>query len=50
MFREVTVKLYSMYLSGNSYKARLGLALMGLEYELIETHWREGENRTPRAF
>jgi glutathione S-transferase len=35
-----------MSLSGNSYKARLGLALMGLDYELIEVDWRKGETRT----
>ena len=35
-----------MSLSGNSYKARLGLALMGLAYELIEVDWRKGETRT----
>ncbi len=35
-----------MSLSGNSYKARLGLALMGLDYELVEVDWRKGETRT----
>lgn len=40
------MKLYSMHLSGNAYKARLGLALMGLEYDLVEVDWREGETRT----
>jgi glutathione S-transferase len=40
------VKLYSMALSGNSYKARLGLALMGRDYELVELDWRKGETRT----
>ena len=40
------MRLYSMSLSGSAYKARLGLALMGLEYELVETDWRKGETRT----
>ena len=35
-----------MSLSGNAYKARLFLALIGLDYELVEVDWRKGETRT----
>ena len=40
------ITLYGMALSGNAYKARLLLALLGLEYEEIPVNLRTGENRT----
>ena len=39
--------LYSMQRSGNSYKARLALAQLGLDYRLIEVDILKGESRTP---
>src|ERR1700744_522775 len=40
-------KLYSMQRSGNSYKVRLALALLGAPYEAIEIDILGGESRTP---
>ena len=40
------IKLHGAALSGNSYKARLLLELLGLEYEEIPIDLRSGENRT----
>jgi glutathione S-transferase len=39
--------LYSMQRSGNSYKVRLALAHLGLDYRLIEVDILRGESRTP---
>ena len=39
--------LYSMEASGNCYKARLLLHLLGLPFRLIETDPRQGATRTP---
>jgi glutathione S-transferase len=39
--------LYSMQRSGNSYKARLALAHLGLPYRLVEVDILKGESRTP---
>jgi glutathione S-transferase len=39
--------LYSMQRSGNSYKARLALAVLGAPYQLIEVDILRGESRTP---
>jgi glutathione S-transferase len=39
--------LYSMQRSGNSYKARLALAQLALDYRLIEVDILKGESRTP---
>jgi glutathione S-transferase len=39
--------LYSMQRSGNSYKARLALAQLGLDYRLIEIDILKGESHTP---
>lgn len=39
--------LYSMQRSGNSYKARLALAVLGAPYRLIEVDILRGETRTP---
>src|SRR5215469_11611457 len=39
--------LYSMQRSGNSYKARLALAHLGIPYRLIEVDILKGESHTP---
>jgi glutathione S-transferase len=39
--------LYSMQRSGNSYKVRLALAQLGLDYRLVEVDILKGESRTP---
>jgi glutathione S-transferase len=39
--------LYSMQRSGNSYKVRLALALLGIPYRLVEVDILRGESRTP---
>ncbi len=39
--------LYSMQRSGNSYKARLALAQLGLPYRLIEVDILKGDSHTP---
>jgi glutathione S-transferase len=39
--------LYSMQLSGNSYKVRLLLARLGLAYRQVEVDILKGETRTP---
>jgi glutathione S-transferase len=41
------ITLYSMQLSGNSYKARLLLARLGIVYRQIEVDILKGETRTP---
>jgi glutathione S-transferase len=40
-------KLYSMQRSGNSYKVRLALAMLGAPYQAIEVDILQGESRTP---
>ena len=40
------IRLYGMTLSGNAYKVRLLLELLGLQYEEIPVNLRTGENRT----
>jgi len=39
--------LYSMQRSGNSYKVRLALAQLGVDYRLVEVDILKGESRTP---
>lgn len=39
--------LYSMQRSGNSYKVRLALAQLALDYKLVEVDILQGESRTP---
>jgi glutathione S-transferase len=39
--------LYSMQRSGNSYKARLALAQLGIPYRLVEVDILKGESHTP---
>jgi len=41
------ITLYSMQLSGNSYKVRLLLARLGIVYRQIEVDILKGETRTP---
>jgi glutathione S-transferase len=41
------MKLYNVAYSGNSYKVRLLLAQLGLDYEIIELDILKGESRTP---
>ncbi len=41
------LKLYSMKLSANSYKARLILSLLGHQFQLEEVDLLSGDNRTP---
>ena len=41
------MKLYDSLSSGNCYKARLLLALLGVPYERIDVNTAEGETRTP---
>jgi glutathione S-transferase len=45
--RNRTMKLYDFQLSGNSYRARLFLALLGLSYELKPVDLTKGEHRQP---
>jgi len=40
-------KLYSMQRSGNSYKVRLALSLLNVQYRSIEIDILRGESRTP---
>jgi len=42
-----TVKLYDFELSGNAYKIRLFLSLLGLDYERVAVDLRQGEQRQP---
>jgi glutathione S-transferase len=39
--------LYSMQRSGNSYKVRMALAMLGIPYRLVEIDILRGESRTP---
>jgi glutathione S-transferase len=39
--------LYSMQRSGNSYKVRLALARLGIDYRLVEIDILKGESHTP---
>jgi glutathione S-transferase len=41
------IKLYDFILSGNSYKIRLMLSILGLEYESISVNLKAGEQKTP---
>ena len=44
---EAMYTLYSMQRSGNSYKVRLALAQLGIDYQLVEVDILKGESRTP---
>ncbi len=39
------IALYDFTLSGNCYKVRLMLALLGLEYKAIPVNLKEGEHK-----
>jgi len=41
------MKLYDFELSGNSYRVRLLLSLLGLEHELVPVNLMKGEHREP---
>ena len=41
------MKLYDFELSGNAYKIRLLLSLLGLQYERVPVDLRQGEQRRP---
>lgn len=41
------IKLYSYPISGNAYKVRLLLALLGLDYELVNVDLKAGETLKP---
>ena len=40
------LKLYDLTLSGNCYKVRLMLSLLGLEYELVPVNLQAGEHKS----
>jgi glutathione S-transferase len=42
------IKLYGHELSGNSYKVKLLLSLLGIEYESIKVDLLKGEHKTPQ--
>lgn len=42
------IQLYDFELSGNAYKVRLFLSILGLEYEKINVKVLEGEQKTPK--
>ena len=41
------MKLYDLELSGNSYRVRLLLSLLGLKHEVVTVNLMNGENREP---
>lgn len=41
------LKLYSYPISGNAYKVRLLLALLGLDYKLVNVDLKAGDTQTP---
>lgn len=43
---EAMIQLYDFELSGNAYKVRLFLSILGLEYEKINVKVLEGEQKT----
>lgn len=43
------IKLYGHEISGNSYKVRLFLELLKVEYEWIKVDLLKGEHRTPEC-
>jgi len=45
--RRKTMKLYDLELSGNSYRVRLLLSLLGLKHETVTVNLMKGENREP---
>lgn len=43
----MAITLYDLEVSGNCYKVRLLLSLLGMEYERIPVNLRQGEHKTP---
>lgn len=43
----MAIKLYNAEISGNCYKVRLMLSLLGMDYELMPVNLRQGEHKTP---
>lgn len=41
------IKLYDLELSANAYKARLFMAMMGIDYELVPVDMVQGEHKSP---
>ena len=41
------MKLYDLDISGNCYRVRLLLSLLGVEYELVTVNLMKGEHREP---
>jgi glutathione S-transferase len=44
----MTIKLYDFELSGNCYKVRLLISLLGLEHELVAVNFLAGEHKSPK--
>jgi glutathione S-transferase len=44
----MTIKLYDFELSGNCYKVRLLMSLLGLEHELVPVNFMAGEHKSPK--
>lgn len=44
----MTIKLYDFELSGNCYKVRLLMSLLGLEHELVPVNLLAGEHKSPK--
>ncbi|MBW4537183.1 MAG: glutathione S-transferase family protein [Pleurocapsa minor HA4230-MV1] len=44
----MTIKLYDFELSGNCYKVRLLMSLLGLEHELVPVNLPAGEHKSPK--
>jgi glutathione S-transferase len=44
----MAIKLYDFELSGNCYKVRLLMSLLGLEYELVQVDLLAGEHKLPK--
>lgn len=41
------IRLYGHEMSGNSYKVRLFLELLSIDYELIKVDLMQGEHKSP---
>jgi glutathione S-transferase len=44
---DTIMKLYDLEVSGNSYRARLFLSVLGVEYDLVTVNLMKGEHRQP---
>lgn len=43
----MAIKLYNFEISGNCYKVRLMLSILGMDYELMPVNLLKGEHKTP---